>query len=355
MSKFLLCLLLSVQSFILSNFISKPDVKLPQNVYYIAPARGDDLQNEKAVCVDQDFPTKPFISLRDAYIAKGYKFYTSLPDVIDDSFRENVSVIFWQQIPWPPMFEKLKTVLHKVVIIIIEPPNVMPTNFDPVLEKPFSKILTWDDTRIDNKKYFKHYPVQSNLVMIDKIIAFHDKKLCTLIASNKQFSGKLDSWDRSYELYSKRREAILFFDRFAANQFDLYGYGWEKAGYKTYKGIATSKTETLKKYRFAICYENCTNLKGWVSEKIFGCFIAGCVPVYLGADNILNYVPPECFIDKRKFSSLNDLYVFISSMKEEEYNRYLANIRKYLLSEQAQKFSIDYFIENLMSIHSQML
>ena len=39
------------------------------------------------------------------------------------------------------------------------------------------------------------------------------------------------------------------------------------------------------------------NVNGYVTEKIFDAFKAGCVPVYWGAENITKYVPAECFID----------------------------------------------------------
>ena len=63
------------------------------------------------------------------------------------------------------------------------------------------------------------------------------------------------------------------------------------------------KIDVLKKYRFCICYENIKDVSGYVTEKIFDAFWAGCIPVYLGADNISDHVPKNCFISRRDFGS----------------------------------------------------
>jgi hypothetical protein len=40
-----------------------------------------------------------------------------------------------------------------------------------------------------------------------------------------------------------------------------------------------SKKNTLEKYKFSICYENARDIPGYITEKIFDCFFAGCVPI----------------------------------------------------------------------------
>jgi hypothetical protein len=46
---------------------------------------------------------------------------------------------------------------------------------------------------------------------------------------------------------------------------------------------------------------------GWITEKIFDCMRADCVPVYWGASNVLDYVDPEAFVDRRRFASNSEL------------------------------------------------
>ena len=53
----------------------------------------------------------------------------------------------------------------------------------------------------------------------------------------------------------------------------------------SWRGPARSKSETLGRYTFALCFENMV-LKGWITEKIFDCFYSGTVPIYLGAPDL---------------------------------------------------------------------
>lgn len=330
----------------INNFsfgITQYNGKGPRNIYYLTGML-DKLLSYNQIAANQDDWSRPYQKLHDYLEDKGYQFYTSLPPKFDAEFIKNVKTIFWHNTPNLPMCSLLgKTLLEKVIIIITEPPHVFPANYDASLHTHFKKILTWDDTIIDNRKYFKYFFVQASLEIKNTIPSFENKKLCTLICGNKNFSHK-------NELYSKRKEAIVFFENNAPEDFDFYGMGWTNCPYQTYKGCVKSKTDTLMKYKFAICYENISNQRGYITEKIFGCFIAGCVPIYWGAENIADYIPQNCFIDKRKFSSLDKLYRHISTIDIKQYNLYLKNIRDFLSSPKAHFFSITHFIKTLTQL-----
>ena len=163
-----------------------------------------------------------------------------------------------------------------------------------------------------------------------------------MIASNKH-SAVLG------ELYSKRREAIAYFENNHPDCFDFYGLGWQNCGSKSYKGSAPGKMEVLSRYKFSFCYENGV-LNGFISEKIFDCFFSECVPIYLGAPNITDYIPEDTFIDMRRFGDYEDLYCFISSIGEEKYNKYLNNIKNFLDSDKFARFSHATFAKNMADI-----
>ena len=97
--------------------------------------------------------------------------------------------------------------------------------------------------------------------------------------------------------------------------------------YSTYGGWVDDKLATLKNYKFSICFENVYGFTGYITEKIFDSFLGSCIPIYLGANNINDFVPSDCFIDQRNFKNINDTYQFIKSMDEKVYNNYLGNIR----------------------------
>lgn len=44
----------------------------------------------------------------------------------------------------------------------------------------------------------------------------------------------------------------------------------------------------------------------YITDKIIDALIAGYFPIFLGANNINEYIPKICFFDKRKYGS----YIF---------------------------------------------
>ena len=225
-------------------------------------------------------------------------------------------------------------------LLVFEPPSVLPYLHTKEYLDRFSRVLTWEDDRIDGHKFRKYYhPVC--YPMISDVVPFKERKLCAIMAANKKskFKG---------EIYTERRKAIEYFDRYP-DQFDLYGPGWGKEGLQTYKGMVDDKINTLKKYKFSLCYENTVGMKGYITEKIFDCLYAGVVPVYLGAPNILEEIPANCFIDRRNFPSYEELQKHLLTISEEEFSSYLSNMRAFLISHEARKYTTDGFALSLVN------
>jgi len=155
-----------------------------------------------------------------------------------------------------------------------------------------------------------------------------------------------DRWFWS-ELYKERLAAIRHFAR--CPDFDLYGHGWSDvsglatrdaaAVSRSYRGElpALGKREALSRYRFAICFEN-TRFAGYVTEKVFDALAAGCIPVYLGAPDIEQYVPEGVFVDARRFRSYGALEKRLRGMASGEAEWRLAAARTYLASSAADPF-----------------
>lgn len=257
---------------------------------------------------------------------------------------------------------------QKSFLILIESDIIKPENYDTKKHSRFNKIFTWHDRLVDGKKYIKlnfSHKFPKNI----ETLPYEEKKLCTLIAGNKRVSHPL-------ELYSERVKAIRWFEEHHPEEFDLYGVGWEKYRFNgpkpirllnkvpilgelyakatnqmfpSYRGKVDNKKETLKKYKFSICYENGKEIPGYITEKIFDSFFAGCVPVYLGAPNIRDYVPSECFIDKREFSCYEELYNYLSTMPKERYLHYIESIKNYLLNEDSRQFTTEFYAKRVVS------
>lgn len=228
----------------------------------------------------------------------------------------------------------------KSVLIMQEPQTVFPQSYDRRNHKYFNRILTWDANMIDNKKYLPFlYPQVKPDISFN--VPYNEKKFVTMICGNKSSTN-------CNELYSERLKVIEYYENNDI-PFDLYGFGWKKNERKNYRGMVEDKLSTLAKYKFSICFENMKSECGYITEKIFDCFFAGCIPIYYGADDIRKYIPDNTFIDYKKFESLNEMNRYLSNMKKNEYESIQMNIRDYINSELYNKsFSINAYVDRMV-------
>ncbi len=324
---FLLSIALSLTLF-LSDILEAATVYISVNV-------GSDPQTFfYQIDSERDETAKPFIMLREALERNGYIVKFTNDGLNLDDFAGFIAIN-------PPNFSLINILPYKnKSCLYFFEPNV--TGFyTSSFPDYFGKLFVMHDDLVNNKNYFKlHYP-QPNMHMIEDIPDFSQKKFATMIAGNKDcYPG------HPKVLYAERRKAIRFFEEHHPSDFDLYGVGWH--AYSSWKGAIPNKCDVLKQYKFSICYENMKDQTGYITEKIFDSLRAGCVPVYLGASNIQDYIPKECFIDRREFATDEEMYSFLKEISPETYSAYLKSIRCYFESEAAHLFSIDYFIHTVM-------
>ena len=249
--------------------------------------------------------------------------------------------------------------------ILAEPEVILQSNWEPELQRQFSRVFTWRDSLIDNDRFFR-LNVPSPVSTADAELSCPDS-FCTLIAANKLSTHPL-------ELYSKRREAIRWFERHHPDEFDLYGVGWDllvvggpralralnvrmpssvrrllAPRFPSYRGPIELKRDVLRQYRFAICYENCREVEGYITEKIFDCLLAGTIPVYWGAPNIAERVPADCFIDYRNFASYEELYRHLVSLSDVACQEHRQAGQDFLRSDLANPFSTETWVETLVA------
>lgn len=250
--------------------------------------------------------------------------------------------------------------ISKKFLLVFEPPNIIPHNHNKnLLSEKYSKIFTWNDSLVDSIKFIK-FNLSFNLNDIQPPTNKSRKKSVTMICENK----------KSYEvneLYSERLEIINWYEQNDPSSFDLYGRNWNKfvfgrrpftffnrfniiglmlkkfkKKHSVYKGSIQKKRDILKNYNFSFCYENSTELDGYISEKIFDCFFSYTVPIYKGAKNIADFIPRETFIDANDFEDISDINNYINSISLEELNKKKMNIYEYLNSNKSKDFSAEY-------------
>lgn len=240
----------------------------------------------------------------------------------------------------------IKAKAPRIFAVMFEPDLIIPNNYHDDFIGMCEKVFTWDDRLVDGKKFIKSNFTtnlqDSVLFNFDKPLSeYYNRKLLCLMNTHKRSS-------HPNSLYERRIEAIEFFTRYAPNDFDLWGRFWGMYNFPTYRGSTDDKLKTLSNYRFCITYENCNNAHGYVSEKMTDCFMVGVVPIYWGAPNVYDHVPPECFVDLKKFQSYEELHRYLHEMPSSEYETYLAAAREFLASPQSEQFYNKYFVDTIL-------
>jgi hypothetical protein len=260
-------------------------------------------------------------------------------------------------------FRKLRKTKTKLYLYVMENAVNRPDNYWKWSHADFEKVFVWNPDLVDNKKYFQIFhtvKIPENF----KIDPAEKNKFCVLLSSQKYSTNK-------HALYKERIEIIRWFEREHPGRFDLYGQRWDRfyfanslwrlnmmlakfyhafphrfrtRHFPSFKGPVHRKRDIMRSYKFAIIFENAV-FPGYLTEKILDAFFAGCVPVYLGAPDILNYIPAETFVDRRNFADLAALYSYLSNMSEKEYLGRIRAIEEFVNGERIKPFGADHFID----------
>jgi hypothetical protein len=165
---------------------------------------------------------------------------------------------------------------------------------------------------------------------------------------------------RRFQLHDRRLDLLVCLAQ--RREIDVFGPGWENLDNLpslweeklrrvsgVFRGPCDDKRETVRHYRFGIAYEN-TSWPGYVTEKIIDCFVAGIVPVYLGAPNISDLVPPDSFLDASRYASPAHLADRMRSMSAAEAMAMIAAGREYLNSPVGSRHSHEGFADWIVGL-----
>lgn len=207
--------------------------------------------------------------------------------------------------------------------------------------KKFKYVMTWNKELIDSSRVFKlNIPYDWKQDVSEGVFSERqdNRVLLTNISANKSSSVK-------GELYSERERVIKWFDERHPDDIIFYGNGWGNSGYTSYGGICGDKKDVYQKFKFALSLENVSK-EDYLTEKLIDCLTAGIVPIYKGATNVTEYIPKECFIDFDKFSSIEELYLYIKNMPDSDYMCYIDRIKNFVLNtKEIRSFSAEEWIK----------
>jgi hypothetical protein len=325
----------------------------------------------------------------------------NVPMVTGDMALSHVKCGFWQAEDIL-VIQELNSYFGRELICLGAKPFILTGFESPIFAYSFYDRLRKIGARFPNRILFSgafellngssgnnyqvHFPNYS-AGNIQPLVPWNNRKFLVMVASNKYWKASFrfplyrnpkryidwlwGQWLRWYsptrrlsiknELHSKRLDTIHYFG--LQNKLDLFGPGWNDlkrlpVKYRQYlKQIlkrlnvqpCDNKIKTMLGYKYAICFEN-VSYPGYVTEKIIDCFVAGVIPIYLGAPDISSYIPQDAFIDINKFLSLDDLNSFLINLSEEDGLKMINAGRNFLNSEAGKTYSFEGFAKCILDI-----
>jgi hypothetical protein len=225
----------------------------------------------------------------------------------------------------------------------------------PQLAERFRTLYSWTDAqtlaRFSSRMFrFRSFRMPSPFSdVIDSYWNREDRSGVILVNTNRRGISV------EGDLFEARMKATVHFA--ASGKFDLWGRGWDNtsglspdaaaAVRKSWRGPLADKYEAYSRAQFVVCFEN-QILPGWITEKIFDCFRGGAIPLYLGAPDVNDWVPSDCFVDVRKFASFEELSEFMGALTSEEITRYRVAARDFFKSDAFRPFSAEMFAERFL-------
>ncbi len=303
----------------------------------------------------------PFCYLSEEGKKYGLTFIT--PDVFLKNLQSFPNAVLMSHLTSPDTQKIIEAGAKPAVLFCQESPYIA-TGFYAKLKRlssmfKHSFVFSGMKKRLSKKTIYHpiHFVQQFNFANFTAV-PFEQKKFATMISGNKKISNWKKDWVLKFlygfnvsNIYQQRFALIYHYQD--TGRFDLYGVGWDKnesaAVKKVYKGKVEDKTATFKNYKFAFCFENSV-FPGYVTEKILDAMYSGCVPVYLGAPNVADFVSADSFINAEDFENFEQLDEFLQSITQSQYNKYIEGIRQFLISEKFKKFTQEYFASVVLPI-----
>jgi FkbM family methyltransferase len=233
------------------------------------------------------------------------------------------------------------------ILLMLEPVVVLPGEYDDRVWDHFDYVLTLCDSLLERgekfrKIFFPHFLGRSYAPLTEDLAS---RRCFYPTVGRRNAICMINGYKQSDvpgELYSRRAEIAQWFHEHSTLPFDVYGKPPHPL--PNYKGelAFNAKLSTLRQYRYCLCFENTDHpvlSAGYVTEKILDCLETRTVPIYLGASNIENYIPADCFIDYRKFAGFKELDEFLRSLSDREYEKYIAAIDEFVAGGGLRKFT----------------
>ncbi|MBN8509381.1 MAG: hypothetical protein J0L57_12285 [Burkholderiales bacterium] len=321
----------------------------------VRPMRNDDIYKPGAGPQGGNFYV-PYTMLRDRFADYGVALHTA--DLVPERERLfELHINAQRRLSGRPAYAYL-----------YEDPLIRPVNGRRSHLLRYRQCFTSNEDLVDGERFVKlDYP---NDLTLRSLAPWDERPIgCVLIAANKALARP-----NPRNLHHRRVEVARAFEARAPEFFALYGRGWDQPAvrpgvggrllkrlrewrtrvrpgqpaFPSWRGPVHGKGEVLAHARFAIAFENVQGSPGYITEKIFDCFVWGCVPVYLGTPGAADCIPADCYVDARAFGDDRALVEHLLGIDEARFASYQAAIAAYLRSPAAMRFGNEQFTHTLV-------
>ena len=240
--------------------------------------------------------------------------------------------------------------------------------FNPQNHNGFDAVITYNDSIVDNQKYF---PMRPRAYYRDRIrtgLPFEQRRVGCLVGTNRKMryrSGLFtmrSGWKFSFrdwtdyvfcpgQLISYRSRVGSACAQYEAGTFDIFGEGWEMLPETRhiFRGVPTESTlDYIGHYRYYFAFENHASDCGLISERIWDALWGDSVPVYLGHSGLHRYVPRECFIDASQFETPKQMLDCLCRLPMDAWSKYREAGREFIRGKAIEPFLPEAFAEEFL-------
>ncbi|WIA10846.1 hypothetical protein OEZ85_011012 [Tetradesmus obliquus] len=229
---------------------------------------------------------------------------------------------------------------------LVESPNSMHTRqWDDALLGMFTTVFTfWRPTLPKTSRLPMCRFARMNTHFLDLGNAAHRGQLVTNLVDDRSVCMVLMN-RRSHGPFVvrntllQRQEHLRQFYMKDLRHATVFGIGWDaselgpgvRVGHVLGKvADPRSSVAIMQHFTFAVVIEN-VDADGYVSEKLYDCLVAGCIPVYYGNNNELVGVPEDLYIDLKQFATSAQLQQHLDTVDVAAFKQRIIDKREAVL------------------------
>lgn len=208
----------------------------------------------------------------------------------------------------------------------------------------------------ENKSYYPEWKSRETLVWVSSNNWFRgfnslsQRRLRDFNYLSKRLSGRIALYGRGWDIKSPS----LY------GPFPLVGKLQNRKNKKQYEditrhwlGLVENKLETISNYKFCFSYENTDNCPGYVTEKVFDAWMAGCIPIYRGEKKF-----EELYQDLMICPRIIGIDKSVETMRENDEEKVFyvnSKFKSILKAGEFTKFSHEYFQNKILDAAESLI